>query len=133
MERGTTMAMEESTTDLGERGDDGMDLGECRKERWWTRGRRVAQLAEDRGRRRAGDSGGGGERRAAEAEWKRRWSGSGAWGAGFFCSPHAVQNKRSCGSDYEGGTGELRHLVTLLGFSRGPVGALPNRLLDSYV
>ena len=45
-----------------------MDLGECRKERWRTRGRRVAQLAEECGRRRAGDSGGGGERRAGEAE-----------------------------------------------------------------
>ena len=58
-----------------------MDLGECKKERWWTRGRRAAQLAEDRGRRRAGDSGGGGERRAGEAERKR------SVGSGFFLFP----------------------------------------------
>jgi len=78
---------------------------------------------------------GAGLRTAGEAArgGQGRRSGSGAWGAGFFCSPHAVQNKRSCGSDYKGGSGERRHLATLLDFSRGAVGALPNRLLDSYV
>jgi hypothetical protein len=87
----------------------------------------VAQLAEERGRRRAGTTG------EATRGGQGRRGGRGTCRADFFCSPHAVQNKRSCGSDYEGDSGERRHLATLLGFSRRAVGALPNRLLDSYV
>jgi hypothetical protein len=83
----------------------------------------VARLAEENGRRRAGDSGGGGERRAGEAERER-----------VFSIPHTQCKTRGpVEAITRGGSGERRCLAALLGFSRGAVGALPNRLLDSYV
>jgi len=45
-------------------------------------GKKGVSAAEERGRRRAGDIGGGGERRAGEAERKR------SMGSGFFSVPH---------------------------------------------